>query len=191
MLGVLALAAVFLAEDAVLGIALGEEPAHRLLRRLVGDRHRIVGAARELVLDVEALAEPRQDRPAGDVGHLVEEGDEFVGMGFGGHHGPPGVCVLRRSCGDRPDKARASKCDLAAPAPDTARISAVFRRNRRCPAPLFRPNVQRCKFMQICMPAMSQRSNDALDICALQYHSEPIAGGQFLDAAWPFWAFPP
>lgn len=87
MLGILALAAIFLAEDAVIGQPLGQEPPHRRLRRPIGDGHRIEGAAVELVLHVEPLAEVGQDRPAGDVGHLVEEADEIGGESGIGHGG--------------------------------------------------------------------------------------------------------
>ena len=85
VLGVLALAAEFLAEDAVLGKSLGEQPAHRLLRRPIGHRDRIEGAVAELVLDVEALTEPRKDRPTRDLRHLVEEGGEILTASDIGH----------------------------------------------------------------------------------------------------------
>ena len=74
-----------LAEDTVIGVALGEQAAHRRLRRPVGDRHRIEGAVAELVLDVETGAEMRQDGAAGDFGHVVEKGDEVVGGSRSGH----------------------------------------------------------------------------------------------------------
>ncbi len=83
--GILTFAAVFLPEDAVVGIALADHPSHRLLRRLVGDGDGIEGLTGELVLDLEPRAEPRQDRPAGGIGQLVEEGGELVG-GRGGAH---------------------------------------------------------------------------------------------------------
>jgi len=89
VLGVLALAPVLLTENAVIGMPFGEQPPHRRLRRPIGDRHRIEGPAVELVFHVEPLPEVGQDRPAGDVGHLVEEGDEIGGGREERHGGKP------------------------------------------------------------------------------------------------------
>jgi len=101
------LPAVFLAEDAVLRITFGEQLPHRRLRRPIGDGDRIEGAFAELVLDIEALAEPRQDRPPRNVGHVVEEGDEFVGGMGGGHDGLIGWLKRHQPCARAPGDASA------------------------------------------------------------------------------------
>ncbi len=85
MLGVLAFPPVLLAENAVVGETLADQPAHRLFRRPVGDGHRIEGRTVELVLDLQPRAEIGQDRPAGGVGEVVEETGE-VGGGIGNAH---------------------------------------------------------------------------------------------------------
>ncbi len=107
MLGVLAFAAVFLAENAVIGMALGQEPPHRRLRRPIGHRDRVEVAAAELVLDVEARAEIGQDRPAGDVGQFVEEGDEIIGGVMDGHACLPATGGSPQGCARAVDDASA------------------------------------------------------------------------------------
>jgi len=79
--GIDPLAAEFLAENAVLGMALGQEIAHRPFRRPIAHRHRVEGDALELVLDLHPRAEVRQDRPPGDLGQFVEKRDHLVAGG--------------------------------------------------------------------------------------------------------------
>ncbi len=85
MFGVVPFAPVFLAEDAVVGIALADQPAHRLLRRPVGDGDGIESRSGELVLDLQPRAEIGQDRPPRNVGEVVEEAGEVIG-GVGNTH---------------------------------------------------------------------------------------------------------
>ena len=64
--GVGALAAEFLADDAVIGKGAADEGAHRGFGRVVGGGHRIEAAGPALVLDAQRGAEERQDGFAGD-----------------------------------------------------------------------------------------------------------------------------
>lgn len=83
--GLQPLAAHLLAEDAVVGMMRPDQRPHRRLRRPIGHRDRIEGAAAELVLDDETRPEMRQDRRPGRVREAVEEGGEIGGVGRGGH----------------------------------------------------------------------------------------------------------
>lgn len=171
VLGVLTLAPVLLAEDAVIGMPLGDEPPHRRLRRPVGHRHRIEGAVAELVLDVEALAEIGQDRPSGDVGHLVEEGDEVVGMRVGGHRSSPSARGAARTVVPR----RAPHCK-------SARLRPRRRRRRAAGRPHAVVNGA-SRSIRIYRTA-------PLDICASQYNLCCIAVGPGPPRG-PSGAFPP
>jgi hypothetical protein len=69
--------AVLLAVDAVVGIALGDQRAHRRLGVAVGGGDR-VEAAGSLVVDGIDGAEPRPDHRTGYVGEAVGEAEQFV-----------------------------------------------------------------------------------------------------------------
>jgi hypothetical protein len=78
-IGVGVLAAEFLADDAVVGEGLADQPPHRGFRRAVGGGDRIEAAALGLVFDPERRAEEWQDGFPGNRGEPVDEGREIDG----------------------------------------------------------------------------------------------------------------
>ena len=75
--GIGMLAAVFLADDAVLGKRLVNERAHRGLGGAIRRRDRIEAADRALVVDAQRGAEERQDHFAGFRRQLLDEASEI------------------------------------------------------------------------------------------------------------------
>ena len=86
-LGVWAVFAVFLADEAVVGKACGNETADLGFGALVGGGDGIQGPAGVLVLQTMIAAEQGQDHLAGSAVQLEDEGVE-VGEAVGGEHGP-------------------------------------------------------------------------------------------------------
>ena len=108
-LGIGALVAVFLADNAVLRKVALDQRAHRVLGGAVGGRHRVETHRRALVLDAERGAEERQDRIAGRGRKLVDEGGEVDrgherpvpvrGAWRNGEFGSRQLIAARRDCG--------------------------------------------------------------------------------------------
>ncbi len=87
VLGVESLGAVFLAENAMVGMMGADQRPHRRLRRPVRHRHRIEGGPAQLVLHRQPRSEMRQDRRPGRIGEPIEKGDEVLGGAEFGHDG--------------------------------------------------------------------------------------------------------
>lgn len=87
MFGVEPLRAVFLAENAVIGMVGADQRPHRRLRRPIRHRHRIERRALELVFHRHARPKVRQDRRAGRIGQPIQKDDQVVGRRGVAHDG--------------------------------------------------------------------------------------------------------
>lgn len=133
VLGVEPLGAVFLAENAVVGMVGADQRPHRRLRRPVRHRHRVEGGPAQLVLHRQPRPEMRQDRRPGRVGEPIEKGDEVLGGAEFGHDGRSSAVAgspqaMRRAppqC--KPDRAASTSHRRIAVNLDQSRIKRAFR----------------------------------------------------------------
>src|SRR5208283_1338653 len=82
--GVQPAVAEFLADDSMLGEELLDQAPHRVLRRVIGFRHRVEASAGRFVVRRQHRAKKGKDRLAGDVCELL---DEFLELDR--RHAPP------------------------------------------------------------------------------------------------------